>query len=305
MSLIIFLACTGISALKLSVRVPGDFDEALSANFEMSTAFRDAEKQMNQKDLQDGVFVFIPGATNSRMENLKHTLAWLQTQTVPIECMIFKYQELSVSEDEVKPCKFVNSTGFWMDHLMRVPLHLTKMKYILHVLDGLVIEKLDLRRMMDIMEDNNLVHAAPALYGKGIYPRQYKAMMPHLGFGRKVGFVELHVDMFKRDNFACLQDILDMKDGTGRTINHAGWCVDFMMPSVCKGELGVIDVMKVYKKYRGLSKSGTNTKGQCSSWLKSKGFKRPSLDGNSLGSLKGIVLPDDPQCNGEEGTCKD
>merc|ERR1712216_846040 len=77
----------------------------------------------------------------------------------------------------------------------------------------------------------------------------YPTMGPHLGFGRKVSFIEYHLDLFTRSNFACLQDLVG--GGNHATNNHLGWMVDIVMPYVCRGNMGVIDAMKMFKVERG------------------------------------------------------
>merc|ERR1719329_1624980 len=46
--------------------------------------------------------------------------------------------------------------------------------------------------------------------------------------GRKVDFIELHMDLFSRRYFACLQDAVDAN-------NTLGWGMDFMLPGLCGG----------------------------------------------------------------------
>merc|ERR1719330_2076775 len=106
--------------------------------------------------------------------------------------------------------------------------------------------------MIKTMTENNLVHVAPALYGH----IHYSTLIPHLGFGRKVNFIEYHIDLFTRENFACLQDLVDSTDsnsteGDRMTNNHMGWGVDFVMPQACPGKMGVIDAMKMRKFVAG------------------------------------------------------
>lgn len=259
-----------------------------------SHVFRNANVQIAKDDLEDGVLAFFPGATRKRMDIVKNSVAWLQSQNIPLECIIYNYDSEPLSED-LKPCKVVDHKGQWMDHFTQVPLNMTKKKYILHLMDGVEPIHVDLRRMMNAMAGNNLSHAAPAMYGI----RGYQQNAPHLGFGRFVNFIEMHMDLYHRDNFACLQDILDTKNGKYAS-NHGGLGVDVAMPTLCKGQMGVMDVMKALKKTSGSYDRGA-AKSDMRSWLSSHGLggaKPPRKNpGPPLGTLDGQVLPDDPQCD--------
>lgn len=262
----------------------------------MSRAFRAAERE--SEALEDGVLVFMPGASDSRIGNIKKTIAWLQTQGVPTDCIIYKYQEISVPDEELSPCTVMDNQGQkWMDHILKVPLNMTKKKYVLHVMDGIEVQAVDLARMIKAMVDNDLVHAAPALYGKSQYP----SMKPHLGFGRKVNIIEYHMDLFTRRNFACLQDLVvsnDTIDGERATDNHYGFYVADAMTFFCPGNLGVIDAMKMFKFAQGAYEHGPAEK-QGREWMHQHGWG--DLDSKLNYSvpfepLKGDVLPGDPQC---------
>lgn len=263
-----------------------------------SNTFRMLSKEISEELLEDGVLVFIPGlGVDSRVDNVKANVAWLQTQGVPFECLIYKYHNISESDDAFKPCKVIEHKGQWMDHILTVPLNSTRKKYVLHMIDGVSVEKVSLRRMMDTMADNNLVHSAPALYGK----HQYTQMAPHLGFGRLVDFIEPQFDLYTRENFACLQDLATPQPGR----SYIGWGVDVMMPSVCKGNMGVIDVMKVRKQFvqsYDYKKARQDEK----AWAAEHGFKhighmqgqyQKNGEKGCLGSLKGTAQKDDPQCD--------
>merc|ERR1719198_858956 len=153
--------------------------------------------------------------------------------------------------------------------------------------------------MIEAMADNHLVHLSPPVYGI----KRYRTMIPHLGFGRKVNFIEYHVNLFARQNFACLQDIVDSKHGKNTngqrtTENHLGWQVDYVMPHVCKGGMGIIDAMKVFK-FAGGSYSGKQADIEGKAWKAENHWEDVILDETeSLGPLKGNLLPGDPQCDG-------
>merc|ERR1719433_2230057 len=138
-------------------------------------------------------------------------------------------------------------------------------------MDGVEVQVVDLSRMIKAMVDNDLVTASPALYGKYLYPQ----MIPRLGFGRKVNQLEWHMDMFTRENFACLQDLVDSKvlkdDGERTTNNHFGWYVAEAMTVACPGNLGVIDAMKIYKfAWGAYEKVDALLQGQA--WLEAHGW---------------------------------
>jgi len=243
---------------------------------------------------EDGVLVFIPGASNTRIDSIKKNIQWLQKQDVPMECSIFKYQPepLLISEEELKPCKVIDHKGYWMDHFRAVQLNETKMQYVLHMIDSVEVQNVDLRRMRNAMIDNNLVHAAVGLYGKSYYPQ----MKPHLGFGRLISFAELHFDLFKRDNFACLQDATS--ESNHHTPSHFGRGVDYSLPILCPGRIGIIDAFKVYK-FAGGSYSSSGARVDKKKWMSShhlseSGKKQKS---ESLEALKGEVMPTDAQCD--------
>lgn len=275
------------------------FEKALSCmgkTGSMSSVFRKAEK--GPEDLEEGVLVFVPGASDTRIANVKKTIAWLRDQKIPTECIVYKYQELSISDDELSPCKVMDNKGQkWMDHILQVPLNMTKKKYVLHVMDGVRTQGIDVARMIKSMVDNDLEHVSPALYGKYLYP----PMLPHLGFGRKVNFIEYHMNLMARSNFACLQDIVDSKhtiDGQRTTENHFGWWVDIVMPYVCRGGMGVIDAMKMFK-YAGGTYHMKKAVNEARHWSNENGWGELKQDlRETLGPLKGDLLPGDPQCDG-------
>jgi len=283
-----------VSGLRINQKTEyGDFEQSIKS------VFKTASKDVPSEDLIDGVLVFIPGASNKRIGLVQKHLEWLRNQSVPFECIIYEYEDFSLSEEEMRPCKVFKNKGQWMDHFLKVPLNSTKMKYVLQLSDGVEIQHVDLRRMIRTMIDNDLVHVAPALYGKKLYPEN----KPHLGFGRFVEFLEFHMDLFTRDNFACLQDILDTK-GAQYAVNHFGWGVDVMMPVVCQGKIGVIDAMKIYKVYHG-SYNTTSAKQEMQKWIKSHDYhprnpRSPKKSPDTLGALVGTVLASDPQCNGQD-----
>lgn len=262
----------------------------------MPSAFRLAERQ--REDLEEGVLVFVPGASDSRISNVRKTIAWLQTQQIPTECIVYKYQNLSIPDDELSPCTVIDNHGhFWMDHILQVPLNRTKKKYVLHVMDGIEVRSVDLARMTKAMADNDLVHTSPALYGKIWYPQ----LKPHLGFGRKVNYIEYHMDLFTRDNFACLQDLASQG-----TVNHWGWYVAEMMLFACPGNMGVIDAMKMFKFASG-KYDHTEAYDNGVSWLKERGWDVGALTDHLIKisalpeePLKGDLLPGDPQCDGSD-----
>jgi len=262
-------------------------------------SFKSLSDQVHTEDLEDGVLAFIPGMGNDdRTETIQENIAWLQRQGVPFECLIYKYKNMTKSDDAFKPCKVIEHEGQWMDHILQVPLNSTRKKYVLHMIDGVKLNKVDLRRMIHAMVDNDLVHAATALYGKF----QYKQMAPHMGFGRFVNHIEPQFDLHTRSNFACLQDLAQPATATNRS--NVGWGIDLIMPSVCKGNMGVIDVMKTSKMFVN-SYSHAQAWQDRQHWAGEHHVQNMSkiqaefekTDPLWLGPLKGTVLKDDPQCD--------
>jgi len=257
------------------------------------------QQRKKTEDLEEGVLAFVPGATGSRINNVKKTIAWLRAQQVPTECIIYTYEELNLPDGELAPCTVIDNRGQkWMDHFMQVPLSMTKKKYILHIMDGIEVQSVDLVRMTKAIIDNDLVHAAPALYGKWRFPEMY----PHLGFGRKVNYIEYHMDLFTRGNFACLQDLvasITTIDGRRATDNHLGWYVDDAMTFFCPGNLGVIDAMKMWKFAKG-AYDYSDAAQMGKAWMDEHGWGDLNAEMDySVPSepLKGDLLPGDPQCN--------
>jgi len=272
-----------------------------------SFAFRAAERE--QQDLEDGVLAFVPGATPERVVNVKKTIAWLRAQEVPAECIIYKYREIFIPDELMFSCTVIdNAGGQWMDHIVSVPLNMTKKKYVLLINDGIEVQSVNLARMIKAILDNDLVHVAPALYGKWFIPE----MIPRKGFGRRVPYIEYHMDLFTRANFACLQDLVasnDTIDGQGTTENHAGWFVDSAMTFLCPGGLGVIDAMKIFK-FAGFTYNHTTAEAEGTKWIESHEgwpiWHELINHSEKTTPLIGDVLPTDPQCDGDLAcTCPD
>merc|ERR1719387_214514 len=119
-------------------------------------------------------------------------------------------------------------------------------------MDGVVIKAVDLRRMIDAMVANDLVHAAPALHHER--STHFQQMAPHKGFGRSVMWIDYHFDLFTRGQFACLQDLVTDKQ---EDFNHHGWVECQIEPHVCKGNLGILDIMGVSKKAGGFKETSS------------------------------------------------
>jgi len=265
---------------------------------EQSTVYRAASSSVDRRNLEDGVLVFIPGLKADRTHLVLSNIAWLKNQNISFECYIYKYESNALSDEAFAPCQVISHRGRWMDHFMMVPLNRTKQKYILHLMDGVQPTKVNLSRMISTMKENDLVHLAPAVYGKHGY---WKQVYPHLGFGRFVNFIEFHMDLFTRENFACLQDIADTKGGKYFR-NSAGWGVDRAMPLLCSGPMGVIDVMKVEKLHGG-SYDKEVAKWEQDQFARSHHISLPFYNANSFQPLKGTILVDDLQCDGIHTGC--
>lgn len=234
------------------------------------------EKQVQSVE-DDGVAVIIPGlGSEERLPIVKKNLMWLKSQGVPFECWIYVYrseEEFPLNVSDLEPCHVKRHIGFWMGHVLALPLNETSKPWVLHMMDGVEIQPdVKLSEISRIMQVNNLGHATPTWkfdenephYNDGIDLRRqvvgqfsyYTVMesVPSSKIGRFVDFVELHVDVFSRRYFACLQDNIDVD-------NTLGWGMDAMLPGLCggsvqppkaaNGRVGLLDHMHMKKLFGG------------------------------------------------------
>mmetsp|Transcript_55816 Transcript_55816/g.102388 ORF Transcript_55816/g.102388 Transcript_55816/m.102388 type:complete len:909 (+) Transcript_55816:86-2812(+) len=210
--------------------------------------FQKLEQEGAQLGLEDGIAVVVPGFGDpERAEVLKKNIAWLKTQDVPFDCVIYVYRsesEFPISAQDYAPCKLIRNLGYWMDHVRAFPLNQSRRRWVLHMVDSIEVHAdVRLKRMIDIMKANGLRHAAPTfpIYNK------YSIMAQDVtseGPGRLVNFIELQLDLFSRDYFACLQDIIDDD-------NMMGWGMDRVLASLCEGKKGLLDEMTIHKMFTG------------------------------------------------------
>mmetsp|Transcript_27556 Transcript_27556/g.77942 ORF Transcript_27556/g.77942 Transcript_27556/m.77942 type:complete len:385 (+) Transcript_27556:3-1157(+) len=197
-----------------------------------------AESQVAHVE-DDGIAVVVPGlGDEARANNVARDIWWLKQQGIPFECWIFIYNldpEFPASPSRFEPCKLVRHAGFWMSHMLAMPLNLTAKPWILHLMDGISPRPdVSLPRMLKIMELNGLGHAAPTFDAADptciVKGGNYTIVHRHQSYpvGRFVDFIEMHIDMFSRAYFACLQDVIN-------TDNFLGWGMDLLLASLCGG----------------------------------------------------------------------
>jgi len=213
----------------------------------------------------DGVTVVIPGLGNEeRAVQVEKNLQWLKTQHVPFDCWIFIYrseEEFPLNATRFEPCELVRHPGFWMSHLLAMPLNMTTKPFVLHLMDGIEPQPdVDLAMMVKTMSANGLGHASPTFdlqkspnpYVESVYPTM--ARQENVSVGRFVDFIEMHINLFSREYFACLQDNID-------TDNLFGWGMDRLIPALCggatggseveAGRMGLMDQMTMVKRLHG------------------------------------------------------
>merc|ERR1719408_342174 len=108
----------------------------------------------------------VPGlGTVERAVQVQKNIAWLVKQGVPFECLVFVYrteQELPLTEFNFQPCRVIRHPGFWMSHVLAMPLNITSKPWILHMMDGIEPQaSVSLKMMFRTMLFNGLGHAAP------------------------------------------------------------------------------------------------------------------------------------------------
>lgn len=262
------------------------------------------EKQVSNVE-DEGVAVVIPGlGSQERILQVVKNIAWLKTQDVPFECWIFIYksqEELSLGDrSRFSPCNLVWHPGEkWMAHVLAMPLNMTTKPWVLHMLDGIEPQSdVNLQQMQRIMRANSLGHLAPTFdlrqYPNPHYPTPYAIMARNSSFniGRFTDFVELHLSLFSRPYFACLQDNVDN--------NVLGWGIDRLLPGLCGGSIagaeveagaiGLLDHMTMKKQGRG-SYDYTQAREDMNKYVRRHSrIKMTNL--TNLGELKAPPLPE-------------
>jgi hypothetical protein len=209
---------------------------------------------------KDGVTVIIPGlGTEARAANVEKNLQWLKKQNVPFECWIYVYStepKFPNNPSRFDHCKLIRHPGFWMAHVLALPLNITTKPWVLHMMDRVSPQPdVNLTTMTRTMVANNLGHAAPTFASPRHDHWEIMNQQPNHTIGRSVDFIELHMDLFSRAYFACLQDAIDLD-------NSLGLGMDWMLPGLCGGHawqkpeiyvggLGLMDHMTLGKPYHG------------------------------------------------------
>jgi len=219
-------------------------------------------EQQVQPIEKEGVAVLIPGVGNlERAAQVETNLQWLKKQGVPFECWMYVWKpekKLPLDASRFAPCQLIRHPGFWMDHILALPLNMTKKPAVIHMMDSSEPQPdVNLSRMLSTMVVNGLGALSPTFndtsaYTAGTYPSMFR--QPDRKTGRFVDFIELHFVAFSRKYFACLQDHIDPE-------NPLGWGFDLLLPSFCGGSkhvseinvgrMGLMDQMTMVKKKYG------------------------------------------------------
>jgi hypothetical protein len=199
--------------------------------------FARAARQVPPEEiLEDGVAVVWPGlGEESRAQLVRKNIQWLKKQGIPFDCWIFVYKsekEFALNEADYAPCNITRHQGYWMSHVLEMPLSLTKMPFILHILDSVEPQAdVNLKSMFQIMRANSLGAASATFPSISDIPHAtYPLMIRNESFevGRQVDFIEYHFTIFTREYFACLQDKIDAN-------NTLGWGMAQVVPYLCGG----------------------------------------------------------------------
>lgn len=262
-----------------------------------TTRYATLEREVQDVEKQ-GVAVVIPGlGDDARAIQVEKNLQWLKNQQVPFECWIFVYrteQEFPLEGSRFRPCHLIRHPGYWMSHLLEMPLNLTKKPWIIHMMDGIEPQDdVNLDAVIKIMKANGLGRASPTFdtkthpntYIDSVYP--IMARHEEIKTGRFVDFIEMHMDVFSREYFACLQDHID-------TTNALGWGMDRLLPAFCggaigdsdvhAGRMGILDQMTMVKKFFGSYDYGEAYKGFVAFVSKHPGTPGPQFQ--TLGELR-------------------
>lgn len=199
-------------------------------------------------ELSDGFAVVVPGFGKSeRVELLRRNVAWLRGQGMDFDCFIFVYRseaDFPLDPTQFEPCRLIRHPGYWMDHMLALPLSMSPRRWVVHMMDSVEpAPNLNLTRLVDIMQANKLEHVSPTMLEDAHYPVM-RAQNGSGSVGRRVGFIELNFDVFSHRYFECMR-------GSIYPDNKLGWGVDFVLPQLCNGSLGVLDHMWFSKRFTG------------------------------------------------------
>jgi hypothetical protein len=236
------------------------------------------EKRVQQV-AKEGLAVIVPGLGSlERSLTVERNLLWLKRQGVPFDCWIFVYrseEELPLDESRFRPCSIVRHRGFWLSHVLAMPLHATNKPWVLHMEESSEPQlDVNLTVMFETMITNGLGHAAPTFdtektpdpYGcappcgccGSLYP--ILARQKAYPVGRFVDFIEMHFDVFTREYFACLQDSIAFSTSSNQDESiFIGWGMDKLLPGLCggaaggslvhAGRMGLMDQMTIEKRH--------------------------------------------------------
>ena len=204
------------------------------------------DQNVSRNGFEEGIAVLIPGlGSEARAALLRKNIHWLHKQHVPFECYVYVYNfSLHLNPSEFQPCELIKHQGHFADHILAFPLNRTRKQWILHWIDSVVpLESLRLDRFLRIMHANRLDHAAPA-YSRDRMIGKHPWLMWHnnsFKVGRLTDYAEMQFDIISREQFRCLQSIIDVK------INPRGWGVAEMFHQLCGGRVGLLDEMLIGK----------------------------------------------------------
>eukprot|EP00928_Gymnodinium_smaydae_P096862 TRINITY_DN863_c0_g1_i4.p1 TRINITY_DN863_c0_g1~~TRINITY_DN863_c0_g1_i4.p1 ORF type:complete len:301 (+),score=34.22 TRINITY_DN863_c0_g1_i4:71-973(+) len=234
---------------------------------QLAIRYSQAEEEIRDVE-KEGFAVVIPGVANQeRAELVAKNVQWLKGQGLPFECWMFVYlssEELPLDESDYEPCQIIRHEGFWLGHILALPLNMTSKPWVLHLMDSIEPQaNVNLREWSNIMLANGLGFSSVTFDTSPDLPEATKnktrlypimARQPDKEIGRFVDFIELHFNLFSRKYFACLQDLIDLD-------NTMGWGVDHLLASLCggsaetpvvmAGRMGVIDKMTMVKFWAG------------------------------------------------------
>merc|ERR1712032_1163671 len=115
---------------------------------------------------KEGVAVVVPGlGSEIRALQVEKNLQWLKNQSIPFDCWIFVYRteaEFSLDASRFEPCHVSRHLGFWMGHVLAMPLNMTNKPWIVHMMDSIEPQQdVNLKLLIRIMVANGLGFASP------------------------------------------------------------------------------------------------------------------------------------------------
>eukprot|EP00928_Gymnodinium_smaydae_P096864 TRINITY_DN863_c1_g1_i1.p1 TRINITY_DN863_c1_g1~~TRINITY_DN863_c1_g1_i1.p1 ORF type:complete len:332 (-),score=37.47 TRINITY_DN863_c1_g1_i1:28-960(-) len=222
-----------------------------------------AQAEQRLLDIEkEGFAVVIPGVANQeRADLVARNIKWLRGQSLPFECWMYVYlsvEELPLNASDYEPCNIVRHEGFWMGHILALPLNTTRKPWVLHLMDSIEPQdSVNLKELTQIMLSNDLGMSSPTFdHSLGGVLHDYFPIMfrqTNKSIGRFVDYIELHFNVFSRNYFSCLQDNIAMDNlmGWGMAKLLASLCGGAQDPIVNAGRMGLIDKMTMKKWWGG------------------------------------------------------